>query len=220
MLMDSSSTLFLSISFFITQVFSLNLVIKSTLMYPLTCSNYNHTCDSYLYHISKGRNPEEIASFYSVNTSRITPIKHNSDIDYLVSVQCRCEQDNSGHGYYLYDSVYVRKSGETVEYISDEYYSGQVWKVSGEDEELTVHLVCGCQENEAQEVVTYTIQSKDTLIGISDLLSAKEIEVENLNKILTKDPNYMDVGWVLFVPREKNQIRASTSKTKRSEYFV
>ncbi|KVH98924.1 Protein kinase, catalytic domain-containing protein [Cynara cardunculus var. scolymus] len=195
MLMASSSTLFLSISFFITQVFSLNLVIKSTLMYPLTCSNYNHTCDSYLYHISKGHKPEEIASFYSVNASRIMPMKHNSDIDYLVSVKCRCEQDDSGHGYYLYNSVYERKPGESVEYISDEYYSGQVWKFGGEDEEeLTVRLVCGCIENEAQEVVTYTIQSKDTLIGISDLLSAKEAEVENLNKILTKDPNYMDVG--------------------------
>ncbi|KAI3673531.1 hypothetical protein L6452_39654 [Arctium lappa] len=220
MLMASSSTLFLSISFFITQVFSLNLVIKSTLMYPLTCSNYNHTCDSYLYHISKGRNPEEIASFYSVNTSRITPIKHNSDIDYLVSVRCGCQQDTSGHGYYLYDSVYERKSGESVQYISNEYYNGQVWKVSGEDEELTVHLVCGCRENEAQEVVTYTIQSKDTLIGISDLLSAKEVEVENLNKILTKDPNYMDVGWVLFVPQEKNQIRASTSKRRRMKTWT
>ncbi|XP_024976041.1 lysM domain receptor-like kinase 3 [Cynara cardunculus var. scolymus] len=216
MLMASSSTLFLSISFFITQVFSLNLVIKSTLMYPLTCSNYNHTCDSYLYHISKGHKPEEIASFYSVNASRIMPMKHNSDIDYLVSVKCRCEQDDSGHGYYLYNSVYERKPGESVEYISDEYYSGQVWKFGGEDEEeLTVRLVCGCIENEAQEVVTYTIQSKDTLIGISDLLSAKEAEVENLNKILTKDPNYMDVGWVLFVPREKNQIEASRSKSKR-----
>ncbi|KAI3686433.1 hypothetical protein L1987_80109 [Smallanthus sonchifolius] len=167
--------------------------------------------DSYLYHISKGHKIEEIASFYSVNTSRITPIEHNSNLDYLVSVRCACEKDNkSNNAYYLYDSVYKRKPGESVGYISEEYYSGQVWYVSGEDEEqLTVHLVCGCLENETREVVTYTIQAQDTLIGISGLLSAKENEVENLNKVLTKDPNYVDIGWVLFVPQEKNKIRAS-----------
>ncbi|KAI3820745.1 hypothetical protein L1987_08293 [Smallanthus sonchifolius] len=209
----ASSTHFLYLTFFITsftQVLPLNVVMKSTLMYPLTCSDYTHTCDSYLYHISKGHKLEEIASFYSVNTSRITPIEHNSNLDYLVSIRCACEKDNNSNAYYLYDSVYKRKPGESVGYISDEYYSGQVWYVSGEDEEqLTVHLVCGCLENEAQEVVTYTIQSQDTLIGISGLLSAKESEVENLNKVLTKDPNYIDIGWVLFVPQEKNKIRAS-----------
>nr|XP_043638603.1 lysM domain receptor-like kinase 3 [Erigeron canadensis] len=204
---------FICVAFFITsfkQVLSVNVVIKSTLIYPLTCSNYTHTCDSYLYHISKGHNIEEIASFYSVNPSKITPIKHNTNIDYLVSVQCACKKDNSSDDYYMYDSAYKRKPGESVNYITDEYYSGQVWNVSGVDEEeLTVHLVCGCVEDESQNVVTYAIQAEDTLIGVSELLNAKEREVENLNKVLTKDPNYIDVGWVLFVPMEKFKIKAS-----------
>ncbi|KAF5807092.1 putative protein kinase RLK-Pelle-LysM family [Helianthus annuus] len=213
----ASSTHFLYLTFFIasfTQVFPLNEVMKSSLMYPLTCSDYTHTCDSYLYHISKGHKLDEIASFYSVNTSRITPVNHQSNLDYLVSVRCACEKDNNGNGYYLYDSVYKRKPGEGVRYISDEYYSGQVWYVSGEDEEqLTLHLVCGCLDDESRKVVTYTIQAQDTLLGISQLLSAKENEVENLNKALTQDPNYMDIGWVLFVPQENNRIR--TSKKSR-----
>lgn len=217
----AASTHFLYVTLFITsftQILSLNVVIKSTIIYPLTCSNYTHTCDSYLYHISKGHKLEEIASFYSVNTSKITPIKHNSNIDYLVSIQCACAKDNSSsNAYYMYNSVYKRKKGESVEYILNEYYSGQVWSVSGEnDEELTVHIVCGCRENEFQEIVTYTIQGEDTLIGISELLNAKEVEVENMNKVLTKNPNYMDIGWVLFVPQEKNIIRAS----KKCEYFI
>ncbi|MFS7940015.1 putative LysM domain superfamily protein [Helianthus anomalus] len=218
MLIMASSTQFLYLTFFIasfTQVFPLNEVMKSSLMYPLTCSDYTHTCDSYLYHISKGHKLDEIASFYSVNTSRITPVNHQSNLDYLVSVRCACEKDNNGNGYYLYDSVYKRKPGEGVRYISDEYYSGQVWYVSGEDEEqLTLHLVCGCLDDESRKVVTYTIQAQDTLLGISQLLSAKENEVENLNKALTQDPNYMDIGWVLFVPQENHKIRTS----KKCEY--
>ncbi|KAJ0571267.1 putative protein kinase RLK-Pelle-RLCK-IXb family [Helianthus annuus] len=177
----ASSTHFLYLTFFIasfTQVFPLNEVMKSSLMYPLTCSDYTHTCDSYLYHISKGHKLDEIASFYSVNTSRITPVNHQSNLDYLVSVRCACEKDNNGNGYYLYDSVYKRKPGESVRYVSDEYYSGQVWYVSGEDEEqLTLHLVCGCLDDESRKVVTYTIQAQDTLLGVSQLLSAKENEL-------------------------------------------
>ncbi|KAI7727613.1 hypothetical protein M8C21_021184, partial [Ambrosia artemisiifolia] len=111
---------------------------------------------------------------------------------------------------------YKRKTGESVGYISDEYYSGQVWYVSGEnDEQLIVHLVCGCLDDASQKVVTYTIQAQDTLIGISQLLSANENEVENLNKALTKDPNYMDIGWVLFVPQANNKIRATKKCKKR-----
>ncbi|KAJ0790130.1 putative protein kinase RLK-Pelle-LysM family [Helianthus annuus] len=217
----ASSTHFLYLTFFIasfTQVFPLNEVMKSSLMYPLTCSDYTHTCDSYLYHISKGHKLDEIASFYSVNTSRITPVTHQSNLDYLVSVRCACEKDNNGNGYYLYDSVYKRKPGEGVRYISDEYYSGQVWYVSGEDEEqLTLHLVCGCLDDESRKIVTYTIQAQDTLLGISQLLSAKENEVENLNKALTQDPNYMDIGWVLFVPQENNKIRTSKKSASNIE---
>lgn len=111
----------------------------------------------------------------------------------------------------MYDTVYKQKPArESVEYISNEYYSGQVWNVSGENEELNVRLVCGCLENESnKEVVTYTVQSGDTMLAISKLLSAKEVEVENMNRVLTKDPNSIDIGWVLFVPQEKNKIRDS-----------
>ncbi|KAI3688699.1 hypothetical protein L2E82_46475 [Cichorium intybus] len=205
-----------------TQVLPLNVVIKSTIMYPLTCSNYTHTCNSNLYHISKSHNLHEISSFYSVNTSKITPIKRNSNIDYLVSVQCSCKKDNnSSDGYYLYDTVYTQKPGESVAFISNEYYSGQVWNVSGENEELNVRLVCGCLENESnQEIVTYTVQSGDTLIAISELLSAKEVDVENMNKVLTKDPNSIDVGWVLFVPQEKNKIRDSKPRKMKAWMII
>ncbi|XP_071694402.1 lysM domain receptor-like kinase 3 [Rutidosis leptorrhynchoides] len=215
----TSSTHFLYVIFFITsftKAISLNVVKKSTIIYPLTCSNYTRTCDSYLYHISKGHKLEEIASFYSVNTSKITPIKHNTNLDYLVSIACACEHDNtSDNGYYMFDSFYKRKPGESDKYISDEYYSGQIWNISGESEQVKVQIACGCLENEHQKVVTYTIQPADTLIGVSELLNARENEVENSNKVLTKDPNYIDIGWVLFVPMEKNKIVTS----KKCEYI-
>ncbi|CAH1428480.1 unnamed protein product [Lactuca virosa] len=219
----ASSSHFLYVSLFIvsfTQVLPLNVVIKSTFMYPLTCSNYTRTCNSYLYHISKGQNLQEISSFYSVNTSKITPINHNSNIDYLVSVQCSCKKDNSSSdGYYLYDTVYKQKPArESVEYISNEYYSGQVWNVSGENEELNVRLVCGCLENESnKEVVTYTVQSGDTMLAISKLLSAKEVEVEDMNRVLTKDPNSIDIGWDHGIKKdEPKSMRTSLNAEKKS----
>lgn len=73
---------------------------------------------------------------------------------------------------------------------------------------ISVHLVCGCLEVEAKEIVTYTVQENDTLTGIAELLSAELTGIENLNERFTRNPNLIDVGWVLFVPREKNGIQA------------
>lgn len=56
--------------------------------------------------------------------------------------------------------------------------------------------------------MTYTVQENDTLTGIAELLSAELTGIENLNERFTRNPNLIDVGWVLFVPREKNGIQA------------
>ncbi|GFZ17434.1 leucine-rich repeat protein kinase family protein [Actinidia rufa] len=185
-----------------------NVVISSTLMYPLTCSNKVQACTSYLYHISRGHKLEQIASLYSVNTSQIKPITHGTKEDYLVSVPCTC-QDVRGTSGYFYDTRYSVRSGDTFENITREFYSGQVLKVGGEKEKfvngsaVTLHLICGCVERESQEVVTYTVQKDDTLSGIAEIISTTVTTIENFNTHLTKDPSYIDVGWVLFVPREK-----------------
>ncbi|KAK3228086.1 hypothetical protein Dsin_007948 [Dipteronia sinensis] len=197
-----------------TSVHSSNVFIKSTIMYPFSCSNHTWTCNSYLYHISKGNSLEEIASFYSVKVSDIKPISHGFKKDYLVSVPCSCKDVNGTQGYF-YDTFYEVQSGDTFANISGEFYSGQAWRVVGERklfvarDTITIHLICGCLEVDSQEVVTYTVQEHDTLSGVAALLSAKVDDIENLNERLTQNPNFIDVGWVLFVPRERERIKAT-----------
>lgn len=49
-------------------------------------------------------------------------------------------------------------------------------------------------------VVTYTVQDSDTLGGIATLLSSSVDEIMSFNNRLIKNPDEIEVGWVLFVP--------------------
>lgn len=220
----AGNILFVLVMTILTRVLSFNTAtIKSTLMHPLTCSDHTHTCNSYLYHISKGRSMDQIASFYSVNTSQIKPITRGTKQDYMISVPCTCK-DVYGANRYFYDTSYKVQEGDLVESVSEEFYSGQAFKDTAEELQfiagnmVTMHLVCGCVVGkESQEVVTYTVQEDDTLLAIAELLSAKVSEIENLNAKLTQDPGYIDVGWVLFVPMETKAIQKPRN---RKPYFL
>ncbi|KAF5193365.1 Lysm domain receptor-like kinase [Thalictrum thalictroides] len=187
---------------------------------PLTCTEPS-TCDSYLYHISEGSTTEQIASYYSVNTSQIKPIYHNTNKDYLVSVPCACKKLNDDTVAYFYDTTYTVQQNDTFKTwlnATTKIYSGQAWNAEDEifdpGQVLPVHLVCGCVEGGSQVVVTYTVQDHDTLSGISTMLSAKLEGIESLNKKLIQNPAFIDVGWVFLVPMEINGIRASKGKKK------
>ncbi|KAJ0106026.1 hypothetical protein Patl1_18104 [Pistacia atlantica] len=137
-------------------VVSSNVFIKSAI-YPFDCSNHIQTCNSFAYHISRGYSIEKIASFYSVNTSDITPISRDLKQDYIVSVPCSCKDVNGTRGYF-YDIIYEVQSGDTFFNVSGEFYSGQAWEVARVEElfvtgdRITIHLVCGCVEVESQEI--------------------------------------------------------------------
>ncbi|KAK3439899.1 hypothetical protein EUGRSUZ_B00237 [Eucalyptus grandis] len=175
-------------------------------MRPFPCSEALQSCNSYLYHISGGRHVEEIASLYSVNLSEIKPIIHGAEQDYLVYVPCTCTYLN-GTNRYSYDTSYKVKPDDSFARVYNDFYSGQVYNVTGEDvfkvgNTVTMHPLCGCVEEGSQEIVTYTAQEHDTLSQIAHLLSSNSSEVEKLNPKLTQDPSYIDVGWVLYVPME------------------
>ncbi|XP_077253554.1 lysM domain receptor-like kinase 3 [Tasmannia lanceolata] len=188
-----------------------------SLMSPLNCSgNPIHTCNSYLYHISKGLKIEEIAFFYSVNTAQVMPINKGSKQDYLISVPCDCEATNGTVGYF-YDSIYRVKSGDTPISVTDQIYSGQVWEIGGSEtfnprDVIPIHLLCGCLGENSQVVVTYTVQQGDTLTDIAVLLSSSLDGILRLNGRLTQNPGVIDIGLVLFVPAQKKGIIQVTSK--------
>ncbi|PIA29311.1 hypothetical protein AQUCO_06100081v1 [Aquilegia coerulea] len=193
------------------------ITLKPSFIIPLTCTETS-TCNSYLYHISEGSTTDQIASYYSVKTSQIKPIYHNTNKDYLVSVPCACKNLNNTLAYF-YDITYTVQQNDTLgtwKNVTTKIYSGQAWNAEdgniNPEQVLPIHLVCGCAERGSQVVVTYTVQDHDTLSGIGTLLSAKLEGIESMNEELIKNPAFIEAGWVLLVPMEINGIRAPKGK--------
>lgn len=184
---------------------------KSTGVNPFACSDRSKkTCTSLLYQHNNLRK-EQIASFYSVNGSQIAPISHGNEQNFLVLVPCSCQEANGAAGVtvgYFYNTVYKMQDNESSADVASKIYSGQAWEVGPYDpgEKVPIHLMCGCAESDSQIIVTYTVQGFDTLSDIAALLSARTSEIQRLNKILMENSTSIDVGWVLFVPMEKNGI--------------
>lgn len=189
-------------------------------IYPFNCSNRVRTCTSLLYQ-HNGLTKEKIASYYSVNISQISPVSYGNRQDYLVSVPCSCMNVNGTVGYF-YDTLYNLQPNDSFVNVSSLIYSGIGWKVGGEEtsykpgQNVTMHLLCGCVESNSQIVVTYTVQHSDTLSSIGNLLSAQVEEIENLNTYLEPNPSYLDIGWLLYVPRELDGL-PSPSGPKKGE---
>ncbi|GFY91410.1 protein kinase family protein [Actinidia rufa] len=205
--------------------------IQSTGLYPFPCSDSNKTCTSLLYQ-HNGLRKDQIATFYSVNTSQISTISHSGSKDFFVTVPCSCKQVNSTAGLtegYFYRTSYKLQQNDTFVNVSSQIYSGQAWEAGGEEdsyiagEVVTIDLLCGCVESDSQIMVTYTVQLHDTLSDIAIKLSARTSEIEKYNRILNQNPGFIDVGWVLFVPMEKNGIspeKAGSSTGKGHKWTI
>ncbi|XP_060669096.1 lysM domain receptor-like kinase 3 [Ziziphus jujuba] len=187
---------------------NIDVSIKSTLMSPFNCSSQIRTCNASLYHINYGTlREDQIAAFYSVSVSQMKPITYGNKQDYLITVPCSCNNMGGTTGYF-YDTIYKVKAGDSFVNVSAQLYSGQALRVGTElfmpEIDFTMHLLCGCVESDTQTVATYTVQLHDTVSSIATLLSAKVENVVSLNRNLTENPDFIDIGWVLYVPMEKN----------------
>ncbi|XP_047174233.1 lysM domain receptor-like kinase 3 [Vigna umbellata] len=192
---------FLATSF--VTVFAFQVSIKPTNLSPLSCPAKILTCNASLYHISYNLTIQQIASFYSVTSSHITPIKHGTKQDYLITVPCSCKHTSDLSGYF-YDTTYKVRPHDTFVNISNLVFSGQAWPVNGTlnpDENIAIHLPCGCSESDSQIVVTYTVQPDDTPTMIVNLLNASLADIMSMNKVLAPNFKFIDAGWVLFVPK-------------------
>lgn len=197
------------------RILASNTSVKASLTYPFNCDAQIKTCNASLYHMNNWLSEEQIASFYSVNLSQMKPIMHGNKQDYLIRVPCSCTDINGTVGYF-YNTSYPVKQNDTFDDVSADIYSGQACRgESGDDPILvtgtsfSIHLPCGCvDQSDFLTVVTYTVQEQDTVAGIAALLSAQESGIQRLNRQLTGNLTFIDVGWVLFVPMEKNGIPA------------
>ncbi|XP_020552064.1 lysM domain receptor-like kinase 3 isoform X1 [Sesamum indicum] len=191
-------------------------------MHPFTCSDKIQSCSALLYQ-HNGFQRNEIASLYSVNASEIKPASYANKQDYLVPVNCSCKNVNGTVGYF-YDVVYKPKPNDTFYDVTNQNFSGQVWGVGIDTNltagvETTLHLLCGCVDDDSQVVVTYTVQPHDTVSTIATLLSAEVDGIENLNPYLAPNPSYIDVGWLLYVPMEKYGLPAP-KKEKAHKWMI
>lgn len=195
------------------KVFAFEFSIKVTSLVPLNCSANIKTCNASLYHISYNITIDNIASFYSVNSSQISPIMHGTKQDYLIKVPCSCKNTNDLSGYF-YDTTYKVRPNDTFMNISNMIYSGQALPVNGllvPDENLNIHIPCGCLKKDSQIVVTYTVQQNDTPTTIANMLNATLDNMISMNEVLAQNSDFIDVGWVLFVPKELNGLPLSNN---------
>jgi len=188
-------------------VFSFQASLQTTYLEPFKCSSKISTCNASLYHISYSHKANDVADFYSVHPSQIKPIMRGTKQDYLVTVPCSCHNTNDLNGYF-YDTIYKVKPNDSSVEINNIVYSGQAWSINREvdpNEDLAIHLPCGCSEkNDSQIVVTYTVQRNDTPTTIADMLNATLDGMVGMNEVLAQNPSYIDITWVLYVPRELN----------------
>lgn len=193
------------IVFYLLQVLVWN-ISALTNVYPFTCLANINSCNALLYQ-HNGLQIDQIASLYSVNGSNVKSIVYSTREDYLVPVNCSCQNVNGTNGYF-YDVVYEANLNDSFYDVSNQKFSGQVWD-QGQDTNLTagvnktLHLLCGCVDNDSQVVVTYTVQAHDTLSSLSSLLTAREDGILKMNTYLASNPSYIDIGWLLYVPMEK-----------------
>ncbi|KAL8035873.1 hypothetical protein ABFX02_12G123600 [Erythranthe guttata] len=184
-------------------------------VYTFPCSDTIQSCNALLYQ-HNGFQKDQIASLYSVNASQIQPVNEQ---DYLVSVNCSCKNIESTLGYF-YDVVYKPRSNDSLYDVSKNNFSGQVWE-GVKDTNLTfrvdktLHLLCGCVDNDSEVVVTYTVQAHDTISSIAAPLSAEVDKIENLNTYLAPNPSYIEEEWLLYIPMEKYGIPNPNKGTKK-----
>jgi hypothetical protein len=210
--------LFLSFSFSLTSVSSIEVSIKKSYMESFKCSTKIKTCNASLYHINYNHNIEQIANFYSVDSSKIKPIIRSPKQDYLIKVPCSCKNTNELSGYF-YDTIYTARPNESFVDVKNLVYSGQTWQDDINlvaNENVTIHIPCGCSEFESEIVVTYTVQQNDTPTSISLLLNATVNGIVRMNQILVANPSFIDIGWVLYVPEELKWSSHSNRKGKFS----
>ncbi|XP_058772289.1 lysM domain receptor-like kinase 3 [Vicia villosa] len=209
-------------SSFIATVFTFEVSIKDTYIEPFKCSTKIKTCHASLYHINYNHNIEQLADFYSVDPSEIKPIIRSTKQDYLIQVPCSCQDTIDLNGYF-YDTAYKVSPNESFMNVNNIVYSGQTWHVNDDlvaNENVTIHIPCGCSELESQIVVTYTVQQGDTPTSISLLLNANIDGMVKLNEILGPNPTFIDIGWVLYVPKELKGSPLSNEKEKKHKWVI
>ncbi|KAM0849452.1 hypothetical protein ACQ4PT_053730 [Festuca glaucescens] len=145
---------------------------------PMQCdaASFNPSCSSYLYVTPRGRSLSQIASDFNGTASLTQPIRRLSGSeDLLVRVPCMCEAINSTMNGLFHDTEY-KGPNDTAANINSNNFSGLAWNLPAmENKTIVVHLLCGCSSTAPEGVLSYTVQSGDTLGNIATLFRSVSI---------------------------------------------
>ncbi|KAL5783133.1 hypothetical protein ACOSP7_008162 [Xanthoceras sorbifolium] len=152
------------------------------------------TCPASLYFVPKTtKSLKETASLFSVNSNVV-----NRTIDgFLIGINCSCMPD---HDEYTWHMDYTVQHGDTWKKVSAQFGSFVVEKPEKtliQSQIVTLDLLCGCSES-TTDIVTYKIESGDTLFTICSRFKADVNQTAKLNGLA--NPNRILAGHVIFIP--------------------
>ncbi|CAL5440285.1 unnamed protein product [Camellia sinensis] len=160
----------------------------------MSCNvSLTESCPALLYYVPKiPRTLEETTSLFHVNSSSV-----NRTVDgFSIAVDCSCP---AGHSEFTWHTDYMVQHGDTWESILEKFASFVVDKPGKtliESQTISLDLVCGCSKG--VEVVSYRVESGDTLFTICSRFNTMVNKTAELNKL--DNPRLIYAGDIIFIP--------------------
>ncbi|KAA8525448.1 hypothetical protein F0562_007285 [Nyssa sinensis] len=161
---------------------------------PMACNVSSiKSCPASLYYVPKtAKSLEETTSLFHVSSDFV-----NRTVDgFLISVICSCP---AGHNEFTWHMDYMVQPGDTWEDISSKFGSFVV-KIPDKtlivSQTITLDLLCGCSDS--VEVITYKVESGDTLFTICSRFNTDVEKTVELNMLENADLIY--AGDIIFIP--------------------
>ncbi|XP_028108627.1 lysM domain receptor-like kinase 3 isoform X3 [Camellia sinensis] len=182
----------------------------------MSCNvSLTESCPALLYYVPKiPRTLEETTSLFHVNSSSV-----NRTVDgFSIAVDCSCP---AGHSEFTWHTDYMVQHGDTWESILEKFASFVVEKPDKtliESQTISLDLVCGCSKG--VEVVSYRVESGDTLFTICSRFNTVVNKTAELNKL--DNPRLIYAGDVIFIPESgglKNLILVDDNGLKVKSKF-
>lgn len=158
----------------------------------------------------------QIVSIFNGNASLIQPINRLSVLeDLLVGVSCVCEAINDTMTALFHDTEYRVEQHDTPGTLNAKKFSGLAMNVGdgkslSVNDNITIHMPCGCSTTASHGVLSYAVQEGDTLRNIESLFRSNARYILNLNPSLI-NADFIKPGWILFVPMG---VAGSSKKSK------
>ncbi|KAL7224654.1 hypothetical protein ACSBR1_026016 [Camellia fascicularis] len=154
----------------------------------MSCNvSLTESCPALQYYVPKIPKPlEETSSLFHVNSCSV-----NRTVDgFSIAVDCSCP---AGHSEFTWHTDYTFQHGDTWESISEKFPPFVVEKPDKtliESQTISLDRVCGCSKG--VEVVSYRVESGDTLFTICSRFNTMVNKTAELNKL--DNPRLIYVG--------------------------